>query len=218
MTAHKAQYAVSALCRILCVSRSWMYGFQSSQQARDRRLSDRAARDQVLLAKITRFFRASRGCYGSKRIHQDLLSDGEIVSERRVAKIMQENRVSPRLCKPRKPRTTDSNHKMKPSPNLLEQQFHCLINPTQGKEDGLFEREWIHHAAAFPFKRKGSGPGKITSVLIMLLNESARCAGSSPPVGIGLSPLPLGLSNLGWTTREESVISSRVLPRGSEYF
>ena len=54
------------------------------------------------------------------------MSDGETVSERRVARIMKENKVSPRPNKRRRPVTTDSNHNMSPSANLLEQDFHCL--------------------------------------------------------------------------------------------
>ena len=56
-----------------------------------------------------------------------MIADGEIVSERRVARIMKEKMVSPRLKKRRKPVTTDSNHKMTPSPNLLEQKFNSVI-------------------------------------------------------------------------------------------
>lgn len=126
ITAHKAQYAVSTVCRLLEISRGWFYGFVASQPARDQRLAERDARDMDLLPKIRTFFKASKKCYGSKRIHQDFLADGEIVSERRVARIMKENKVSPRLNKRRKPVTTDSNHKMSPSPNLLEQDFHCF--------------------------------------------------------------------------------------------
>jgi putative transposase len=137
VTAYKAQYAVSTLCRHLKMSRGWFYGFLASQPARDQRQVGREARDMELLPKIETFFRASKKCYGSKRIHplptgewnihreEDLLADGAVVSERRVARIMKENMVSPLLRKRRKPKTTDSNHNMKPSPNLLEQKFHC---------------------------------------------------------------------------------------------
>jgi len=125
ITARKAQYAVSTLCRIFEVSRGWFYGFRASQAARDQRQTDRGIRDAELLAKIKIFFKASKKCYGSKRIHQDLLAEGDIVSERRVARVMKENKVSPLFRKRRKPVTTDSNHKLKPSPNLLEQKFHC---------------------------------------------------------------------------------------------
>ena len=126
VTAHKAQYAVSTLCRVPGISRGWFYGFLASQPARDQRQANRDARDPDLLPGIRTFFKAGRKCYGSKRIHQDPVADGETVSERRVARIMKENKVSPRPNKRRKPVTTDSNHNMSPSANLLEQDFHCL--------------------------------------------------------------------------------------------
>ena len=127
VTARKAQFAVSTLCRLLEISRGWFYGFPASQPARDQRQAGREARDHALLPKIKTFFRVSKKCYGSKRIHPlptgewnihregDLLAAGEVVSERRVARIMNENNVSPLLRKRRKPITTDSNHKLKPS-------------------------------------------------------------------------------------------------------
>ena len=115
VTARKAQFAVSTLCRLLEISRGWFYGFPASQPARDQRQAGREARDHALLPKIKAFFRVSNKCYGSKRIHQDLLAAGEVVSERRVARIMKENKMSPLLRKRRKPITTDSNHKLKPS-------------------------------------------------------------------------------------------------------
>ena len=51
ITARKAQYAVSTLCRLLEVSRGWFYGFRASQAARDQRQTDREHRDAELLAK-----------------------------------------------------------------------------------------------------------------------------------------------------------------------
>jgi putative transposase len=149
VTAHKAQYAVSTLCRVLEISRGWFYGFLASQPARDQRKADRDARDRELLPKIKTFFKASKKCYGSKRIHQDLVADGEVVSERRVARIMKENKVSPRLNKRRKPMTTDSNHKMSPSPNLLEQEFHCLTPNTVWLADITYidaDEGWLYLA------------------------------------------------------------------------
>jgi hypothetical protein len=91
ITARKAQYAVSTLCRLLEASRGWFYFFRASQAARDQRQTDRDIRDAELIAKIKIFFKASKKCYGSKRIHQNLLAEGDIVSERRVARVMKEN-------------------------------------------------------------------------------------------------------------------------------
>lgn len=127
VAAHKGLYTISLLCRVLRISRSWFYGFVGSQQARDQRRQERSARDAELLPKIKRAFSRSKKRYGSKRVHQDLIAQNENVSERRVARIMSENNISPRLRKPKKPRTTHSNHSLKPSPNLLEQKFDCDI-------------------------------------------------------------------------------------------
>ena len=127
VAAHKTVYPIAHLCRLVGIARSWFYGFVQSQPARDQRQRQRAGRDSELLPKIKAAFSQSKKRYGSKRVHQDLKADGLHVSERRVARIMRENNVSPRLCKRRKPRTTDSNHSLKPSPNLLEQQFGCSV-------------------------------------------------------------------------------------------
>lgn len=127
VAAHETVYPIAQLCRIVGIARSWFYGFVQSQPARDQRQKLRADRDAELLPKIKAAFSQSKKRYGSKRVHQDLKADGEAVSERRVARIMRENNVSPRLHKRRKPRTTDSNHSLNPSPNLLEQRFDCTV-------------------------------------------------------------------------------------------
>ncbi|AGI68715.1 hypothetical protein OAN307_c31870 [Octadecabacter antarcticus 307] len=131
ITAHKAQYAVSILCRLLEISRGWFYGFPASQPARDQRQVNREARDQELLPKIKTFFKVSKKCYGSKRIHQDLLVDSEVVSERRVARIMKENKVSSLLRKRRKPITTDSDHELKPS--IAPSHTYCVCAAGNGQ-------------------------------------------------------------------------------------
>ncbi|OBY25184.1 IS3 family transposase [Leisingera sp. JC1] len=127
VAAHKTVYPIAQLCRLVGIARSWLYGFVQSQPARDQRQKLRADRDAELLPKIKVAFSQSKKRYGSKRVYQDLKADGEDVSERRVARIMRENNVSPCLHKRRKPRTTDSNHSLKPSPNLLEQKFGCTV-------------------------------------------------------------------------------------------
>ncbi|TRD14670.1 IS3 family transposase [Palleronia caenipelagi] len=130
MGPRKRENAVSTLCRLVRLSRNGLYGYHAGQAARDDRRERRSARDDVLLTKIMRVFKASKHRYGSKRIHRDLCADGERVPERRVAKIMRENRISAGQRKPRKPFTTNSNHKLTPSPNLLQRAFHCTTPNT----------------------------------------------------------------------------------------
>jgi len=127
----------------------WFYGFPASQPARDQRQAGREARDHALLPKIKAFFRVSKKCYGSKRIHQDLLAAGEVVSERRVARIMKETRCLRFFASVEKPITTDSNHKLKPSPNLLEQKFHSQTPNTVWLADITYidtDEGWLYLA------------------------------------------------------------------------
>gem|GEM_PF-2552503 len=128
----------------------WVYGFFNSQPAKGRLRADRHSRDQALFLQIIRSFKASKKRYGSKRVHWDIIASGEIVSERRVARIMRENKNSPRLIKRRKPITTDSNHKMAPSPNLLDQEFNCQMPNTIWLADITYvgtDQGWLYVAA-----------------------------------------------------------------------
>ncbi|WP_221931565.1 IS3 family transposase [Palleronia caenipelagi] len=130
MGPRKRENAVSTLCRLVRLSCSWFYGHGAGEAARESREARRAARDKALLERISHFFKASKHRYGSKRIHRDLCADGERVPERRVARIMRENRISAGQRKPRKPFTTNSNHKLTPSPKLLGRSFHCTTPNT----------------------------------------------------------------------------------------
>ena len=86
--AHKAQYAVSTLCRLLEISRGWFYGFLASQPVRDQRQADREARDLEVLQRSKPSSKLARSAMDAKCIHQDLLAGGEVGSKRRVARIM----------------------------------------------------------------------------------------------------------------------------------
>ena len=167
------------------------------QPARDQRQADRDARDPELLPGIKTFFKAGRKCYGSKRIHQDPVADGETVSERRVARIMKENKVSPRLNKRRKPVTTDSNHKMSPSPNLLEQAFHCLTPDTVWLADITCidtDEGWLYLAGVKDMATREivgwamedhMRAGLCCDALTMALGSQRPCSRSDPPLRQG---------------------------------
>ncbi|WP_152986860.1 DDE-type integrase/transposase/recombinase, partial [Pseudovibrio sp. POLY-S9] len=93
---------------------------------------------------------ASRGCYGSKRIHAELVTAGEVVSQRRVTKLMKENGISPSKRGPVAPVTTLSNHKKSPSPNLLQQEFDCYTPNTVWLADITYcatDEGWLYVAA-----------------------------------------------------------------------
>ncbi len=80
--AEKAVYPVGVLCRVLDVARSGFYAW------RHRPMSRRAQENQGLVTHIRACYQASRGRYGSPRIHQDLQAQGFRVGRHRVARLM----------------------------------------------------------------------------------------------------------------------------------
>ena len=80
--AEKASYPVKELCQVLMVARSGYYAWCR------RPLSVRTQQDQRLMTYIRTCYHASRGRYGSPRIHQDLRAQGVRVGRHRVARLM----------------------------------------------------------------------------------------------------------------------------------
>ena len=80
--AEQAVYPVGVLCRVLDVARSGCYAWCQ----RPMRL--RAQENQGLVTHIRACYQASRGRYGSPRIHQDLRAHGLQVGRHRVARLM----------------------------------------------------------------------------------------------------------------------------------
>lgn len=80
--AEKASYPVEVLCQVLAVARSGFYAW------RRRPTSARERQNQWLVTHIRACYQASRGRYGSPRIHQDLQAQGFRVGRHRVARLM----------------------------------------------------------------------------------------------------------------------------------
>lgn len=114
--AEKAFYPLTVLCHVLKVSRSGYYAYVARGE------SDHARRDTELTSKIVAVFEASRGRYGSPRIHRALQNEGERVSVRRVERLMRQAGLVAR--QPRRWRqTTLSNDSNKPEENILNREF-----------------------------------------------------------------------------------------------
>jgi transposase InsO family protein len=112
----KAQHSLSLLCRCLRVTPSGFYAWQSRPE------SARAKRDRQLKVLVHASFAASKGRYGSPRIHRDLLEQKERVSRKRVIRLMQEEGLKARVRK-RFTCTTMSDHDQPVAANLLDRQF-----------------------------------------------------------------------------------------------
>ena len=82
--AHRGQYAVEPMCRVLGVAPSGYYEWLQQP------ISNRAQEDARLLRLIRASFIASHGIYGAPRVFLDLREAGEVCSKHRVARLMRE--------------------------------------------------------------------------------------------------------------------------------
>ena len=112
----KVAFPITALCRVLGVSSSGYYDSLNRKPPR------RAQQDAALAMRICAFHKASDGRYGSPRIHEDLKATGHKVGRKRVARLMQENKVFARRRRKFKT-TTDSRHTFPIAHNVLQRQF-----------------------------------------------------------------------------------------------
>ena len=101
----KACYPVALMCRVLHVSRAGYYAW------RQRPLAARALADQSLTLEVAAIHAASRGRYGSPRVHAELRGRGQRTGRKRVARLMRAAGLRARERR-RFRRTTDSNHRM----------------------------------------------------------------------------------------------------------
>ena len=116
VAAERASFPVRTLCRVVGVAASGFYAWLRRGPAR------REGADRGLRARVGAIFAASRGTYGSPRVHAELRAQGIQVSRRRVARLMREGGLSATIRR-RAPRTTDSRHDHAVAPNLLERRF-----------------------------------------------------------------------------------------------
>jgi transposase, IS30 family len=82
VSAHQAEYPIASMCRLLGVSSSGYYAWTK------RRPSRRVETAAALLAEIHAAHAASRGTYGTPRIHAELAAKGVRVGRKRVARLM----------------------------------------------------------------------------------------------------------------------------------
>jgi len=114
--AEKAVHSVSALCRILGVTRQGYYAWASREP------SARLASDAELQGSVERVFKESRGTYGSPRVREQLQREGIRTSKRRVERAMRSLGLVARQHR-RYVRTTlaDGSHPV--APNALDRNF-----------------------------------------------------------------------------------------------
>jgi putative transposase len=114
--AEKASFPVTALCRLLGVTRQGYYAFAS------RPPSSRLADDKALHERLRALHAESRGTYGSPRLHAALRAQGLRIGKRRVERALRALGLQP--CTRRRYRvTTYANPAHPAAPNTLARRF-----------------------------------------------------------------------------------------------
>ncbi|AXV06732.1 Mobile element protein [Euzebya pacifica] len=116
MKAHQAEHAVATMARLLEVSTSGYYAWLSRPD------SQRTIDDRELSERIRHHHAESRGTYGARRIHADLLAEGREVGVKRVARLMR-NAGLEGVSRRRKGKTTRQDRASAAAPDLLERDF-----------------------------------------------------------------------------------------------
>lgn len=114
--AHRTEYPIVLMCRVLSVSRAGYYA------ATRRATSTRATADVQLTALITTTFLQCQRRYGAPRIHRELRASGTRVGAKRVARLMRTAGLQARARR-RGAVTTDSAHALPLADNVIARNF-----------------------------------------------------------------------------------------------
>ncbi len=110
---HREGFGIEPLCQSLGVCRSAWYAWQTAPA------TARRVEDNQLRPTVREIFFAHRRRYGARRIVAELSDVGISTSRRRVRRVMTEMGLAAIQPRSFKPRTTDSQHTLGYSPNLL---------------------------------------------------------------------------------------------------
>jgi len=171
---HRRRWPVRAQCRVLGVSASGFYDHMKRQPgARDQRRAE-------LGERIERVHAASRGRYGSPRVHAQLHKDGRKVARKTVATIMHERGLRGKTKRKRTPRTTDSRHDQPIADNVIERDFTAAAPNHKWLADITYidtDEGWLYLAAVLDcFSRRIVGWAAADHLRSELVEEALTMA------------------------------------------
>lgn len=117
--AEKANYPVTILCKVMRVARSGFYAWLR----RDK--SARQQENEELIPLVRQIHKESKETYGTRRMAAALRAMGYACGRARARTLMRLAGVAVK-CRRRFKVTTDSNHKLPVSPNLLNRDFDVI--------------------------------------------------------------------------------------------
>jgi putative transposase len=105
-------FEVKECCEALRVSRSGFYRWQEAEPSR------REKENAQLVEQIKKVFAANKSRYGSPRVTRELRQQGLQCGEKRIARLMRQNKLVARAKKASRPRTTVAGSSA--APNLIK--------------------------------------------------------------------------------------------------
>lgn len=121
--AHRAQYGVEPICRVLPIAPSTYYEQQARRQD-PRRQPARAQRDAQLRPELVRVWRAHRSVYGAKKLWKALAREDITVARCTVARLMQVEGLRGAVRGRRNVTTLAAPAAERPC-DLVQRQFHA---------------------------------------------------------------------------------------------
>lgn len=117
--ANQAELPVRTMCRALGVSASGFYAW------RDRKPSPRAIANAVMTERIRQINKDSYESYGMPRVREELQEQGEVISRKRIARLMRVAGIRGISRRRAFTVTTRRDPKQRPAPALVQRRFHA---------------------------------------------------------------------------------------------
>ena len=180
---HRHEFPVQQMCELLAVSSSGFYAWL------EREPGHREQENRCLTEQIRVLHQRSRQTYGSPRIHADLQEMGQMVSRKRVARLMRAAGIQARRKQGYKV-TTKRNEAHEVAPNLLAQDFRAdAANETWLADITYIDTHegWLYLAAILDvYSRKIVGWSMSTRLQKQLVEDALKMA-------VGRRDMPQGL-------------------------
>lgn len=117
--ANQAELPVRTMCRALGVSTSGFYAW------RDRKPSPRAMANAVMTERIRQIHTDSYESYGMPRVREELQEQGQVISRKRIARLMRVAGIRGISRRRAFTVTTRRDQRQRPAPDLVQRRFHA---------------------------------------------------------------------------------------------
>lgn len=161
------------MCHVLNVSRSGFYAWYKRADCK-RKIDNKRYLDLIQAS-----FKKSRETYGYRRIHSDLLDQGEVCSKHRIARLMKHHAIEPKMRKQFRV-TTDSKHSKTIHSNHLARQFNASVVNERWVSDITYvqtKEGWLYLAIVMDlFSRKIVGWSMLNRLKECLVIDALKMA------------------------------------------